>query len=337
MPRRRAFGYILRRRLPVRAPDGTVRREFKPGYYVRFRKGGRDVVRYAGNDFDTAVVYVQRLSRAAERKELLGEFPRSEATFEAFATQDLKFAAQTMTRASFDSRRWMVEGLLIPFFRGKFLDEIDPPEVQRFLSTREGTSSGTRNRNLTGLSAVFRRAIDLGLVTTNPAREVGRAKETRFPLTIVPDHVVEKLLAQIKEPMQTFYLLLVESGLRLSEGMRLEWSDVDFDAGTLHVRMSKAKRLRIAAMTSRLRAVLFETYQRRTIDLQSPRRLFPDAEESEGRLRCGWRRAFKKAASLMGLPHLRIHALRHLYAVALVRRAVGLPTVQAVLGHSSLL
>jgi integrase len=320
----------------VRDGAGGPRVGFRPGYYVRFRAGGREVTRFAGNDRDTAVAYAQRLTREADRRDLLGETPRSNLRFEDFCDTYLSFAKQSMTEASFQSRRRLVNGVLLPAFKGRLLDEITPPDIQRFIATKSG-GGATRNRSLTALSSIYRRAIDLGLLTKNPAREVRRAKEPRFPLTLVSDERVDALLARLPEPQRTFYLLLVESGLRLSEATRLEWPDVDFDLGAIHIRISKAKRPRTVAMTSALRKALFELFQGRTLPISGNQQVFPGAMGEDNNLRYLWRRPFKQAASAIGVPRLRVHDLRHLHAIALVRRNVDLPTVQAVLGHSSLL
>lgn len=337
MPRRRAFGYVYRRY--QRLPDGNggfVRVE-KNGWYVRIRAGGRNIVRYAGSDRETAVDFANRLARESDRKELLGEHPPCEVTFEAFAEQYLTHCQHVMTESTWVSRRRMVRGVLVPHFRTRRLDAITTVDIRVFLASRTDVVGTTLNRYLTVLSGIFRRAIDLGLIARSPTRDVRRAKESRTALTIVPDDRLAEMLGRLEEPVRTFYLLLVESGLRLSEAMRLEWPDVDLDVGTLSVRISKAKRPRIVAMTQTLRAALFELFQRRTLSLTEPQRVFPDAMGEDKMLRYAWRNQFAHAAKAIGFAKLRIHDLRHLFAVALVRRGVDLPTVQNVLGHSSLL
>jgi integrase len=285
MKRRRVFGYIFRRRTKLKEAGGGTRDGFRPGFYLRVRIHGRETTRYAGLTRDTAIAFAQRLARQSERRDLLGEEPRCETTFDEFAGTYLEYALQSMTEASFIGRRRLVRAILVPYFRGRPLDEITGPEIQRFLASRGSVTGATRNRALTAISAMYRRAIDLGLLTTNPARDVRRAKETRFPLTLVPDSQVDMLLARLEQPQRTFFFLLVESGLRLSEALRLEWADLDFGIGTIHVRVSKAKRPRIVAMTSALRRALFELSQRRTLSITAPGRVFSLAMGEDHMLR----------------------------------------------------
>ena len=64
--------------------------------------------------------------------------------------------------------------------------------------------------------------------------------------------------------------------------------------------------------------------------------VFANAVGRDGNLLWSWRRSFKKAAAGIGQPGLRVHDLRHLAAINLVRAGVDLPTVQAHLGHRHL-
>jgi len=63
MPARRPFGSVLRRRKTGRAKDGTKRTGFHPGWYVRYRRSGKEVTRYAGADRASAEAYLERLRR----------------------------------------------------------------------------------------------------------------------------------------------------------------------------------------------------------------------------------------------------------------------------------
>jgi integrase len=242
-----------------------------------------------------------------------------------------------MTPRTVRERRLTVRSVLIPFFGGLRLDEIDRPSIERFLATRADVSGATRNRNVSCLGSMFRRARDLGLLAKNPVTDVRRSKEPRLPLTLVDEARLEEFLSRLDEPMRTFFLLLLDSGLRLSEAMDLEWDDIDFAAGTIHARVTKAKRPRLVAMTARLREALRLHDERKTLPMTGPAYVFPGSRGDEFELAWGWRNAFKRAVKKIGFPRLRIHDLRHMFAVNLVRRGIDLPTVQMVLGHSSLL
>lgn len=79
MPSRRPFGSIRRRRLAGLGPGGKPR--YAPGFYVRVRRGGKDIRRYGGADKDTARAYLDLLQRQLDREHLLGESPQNNTTF----------------------------------------------------------------------------------------------------------------------------------------------------------------------------------------------------------------------------------------------------------------
>ena len=132
-------------------------------------------------------------------------------------------------------------------------------------------------------------------------------------------------------------MALIETGVRLGELLRLEWRDVDVQAGKIVLRTTKAKRPRVLTMSSRLLAVLGERLRSRTRPMKGPDFVFPGATGLDGNINWKYRKALPAAVKALGLPHLRIHDLRHLHAINLVRAGTDLPTVQNVLGHTSLI
>lgn len=71
MPRRRAFGYVFRRKLVPLDAEGHSVPGFRRGWSLRVRRGGRSLQRYPGPDRETAVEYANRLARATDRRDLL--------------------------------------------------------------------------------------------------------------------------------------------------------------------------------------------------------------------------------------------------------------------------
>ena len=78
MPRRRPFGSVYRRRRRPAQPGG--RADYYPGWYLRIRRDGREVVKYAGLNRATALEVLGRYRRESERRELLDELPERAST-----------------------------------------------------------------------------------------------------------------------------------------------------------------------------------------------------------------------------------------------------------------
>lgn len=134
----------------------------------------------------------------------------------------------------------------------------------------------------------------------------------------------EKLILSIPNPeFVALGVILFDTGLRLSEALRLRMSEVDFATNLITVwsDATKGDKTRSVPMTSRVRALL----ERRTLPFA-----FKDGHEVE-RI---WKR-FRKKQGIEGGGWI-IHAMRHTFASRLVQRGVDLYTVKTLLGHSTI-
>jgi integrase len=150
------------------------------------------------------------------------------------------------------------------------------------------------------------------------------------------------------------FAILAMTGLRRGEVLALRWTDVDLDAGELHVRRAlsivNGEPVFAEPKTERAqRAVPVTTTLGRI--LRSAR-----AEQDARRLRLGqdWRdlglvvtiydgspmrpevvtHAFERLTKRLGVD-LRLHDLRHAYASELLSRGVSILAVSRILGHAS--
>lgn len=256
-------------------------------------------------------------------------------TFEAFVPEYLAWSRLHHTTSTHVTRARLVVGVLLPAFCGRHLDTIHTRDLDRLLASLDHVSPATRNRVLTAASALFKRAVAMGYVERNPARGIERAREPVTPIPLVSLAQQDDLLARIPKDKRLLFVFALETGARLGEILRLRWADVDLAGHTLQLCRTKAGRPRLLRLSNRLEAAL----RTATDDAPSPRgevHVFQSAIGGDGCLRSAWRCAFKRAAAAIGFPKLRIHDLRHLTAVNLVRAGVDLPTVQAFLGHRHL-
>ena len=261
--------------------------------------------------------------------------PDPALTFEDFVPEYLAWSRLHHTESTHVTRRRLVEGVLLPTFRGRRLDGITSRDVDRLLSSLDRVSSATRNRVLTAASTLFRRAQAMGYVEENPARGIERAREHVTPIPLVSLEQQDRLLQLLPPDKRLLFLVALETGARLGELLRLRTSDIDLTSRAVLLRTTKAGLPRLLKMSARLEEALRGAASERPRDLE-PRRLFEPAIGNDGCLRWTWRQAFKQAAAAIGTPELRIHDLRHLVAINLVRAGVDLPTVQAFLGHRHL-
>ena len=121
--------------------------------------------------------------------------------------------------------------------------------------------------------------------------------------------------------------LLMLTGCRLSEILKLQWHDVDLNRGVLDLSDSKtgAKEVLLGAAALKVLAEI-------------PRiegNPYVIAGEVEGKPRSDLKRPWNRITTHAGLPDLRLHDLRHSFASVGVASGMGLPIVGKLLGHAS--
>lgn len=122
------------------------------------------------------------------------------------------------------------------------LKDTKPVHIQRILGAMSGNAKSTQAMVLRTTKEMFGVAVDNGLMLKNPCiksiRPRGEERADKVPLT--PEQS-ELLLEKAKGTnMYMFVLLGLTTGLRRGELLGLQWSDIDFDAGTLTVNRSVA-------------------------------------------------------------------------------------------------
>jgi integrase len=128
---------------------------------------------------------------------------------------------------------------LVPGLGTKSLARLSVPAVQMFLNQRLEKGDSIRKVQVmrTVLSSALSRAVREELVTRNVARSIELPewqRRTIRPWTV--DEAKRFLTASKSDPLYAAFVLLVLCGLRRGEVLGLDWSDIDFDTGTIHVR-----------------------------------------------------------------------------------------------------
>ena len=120
--------------------------------------------------------------------------------------------------------------------------EMGAPEVEAFLSALavEGrVAASTQNQALSALLFLYREVLDIELPWM---ADVVRAKRPRRLPTVLSEHEVARLLAQMDGRAWLVASLLYGTGMRMLEGLRLRVQDLDLVRREILVRDGKGGR-----------------------------------------------------------------------------------------------
>ncbi|MDP9315377.1 MAG: site-specific integrase [Chloroflexota bacterium] len=277
---------------------------------------------------------------------------------EQFLTQWLTDVVATKTRAStYERYRIAVKKHLIPHLGHIQLAKLTPQHVQHLLKLKQqqdlAPTHVQRLRDI--LRNALNHAVKWGLVARNVASLAEPPKvEDYEPRILTPAEAQHLLEAAKGDRLEALWRVALSLGLRRGEVLGLQWDDIDWQAGTLMIRRQ------LQYVQHKLQLTPLKTKKsRRTLPL-SPVLIRVlrqhHARQLEERLWQGdrWRdqnlvfpsnvgtplfprnllRARDALLARAGLPHIRVHDLRHSCASFLIAQGESAKTVQEILGHS---
>jgi site-specific recombinase XerD len=158
-------------------------------------------------------------------------------------------------------------------------------------------------------------------------------REQKLPQILSPQEV-ERLLSSPSNPKHRALLMTTyAAGLRVSEVVALQVSDIDSQRMAIRVRQGKGRKDRETLLSPRLLAEL-RTYWK----LERPRPwLFPGHDRTQPLSIATAQKVYHHARREAGIKrHGGIHTLRHCFATHLLEAGVDPRTLQVLLGHHSL-
>ena len=338
-------------RLKPREREYTVRDVRVPTLGVRVRPGGsRSWVRRTGSGRvtlgPTALKGAEEARReclALEAAAVSGEAAGNAGgaaerapTFRWFVSPERSWRAARRARLKPATRHIEDDALgrqLLPAFGPLALDRIGRARIERWFDAYGRTAPGGANRALEVLRAILNHAVACGHIPANPAagiRPNPRPRRTRFLSAeeIARLHAVREGAGgdrAWRRPQADIIRLLLLTGCRRNEIVRLQWREVDGD----RLRLLDGKTgPRTVALNGRARAVIARQGR-----IGSPF-VFPSPLDPGRPLNSDlplWRLVRREA----GLEDVRLHDLRHTFASQAVLHGVPLPVVAQLLGHRS--
>jgi integrase len=331
-------------------------------YAVCFMAGGRPRFRTVGYDIEEA---------RAERS----LFIESTRAGMPLASPELRFArvaawwieryerrveAGERRERSLESNRYHLERHLQPTFGPRLVRTLGVEDVADLMTRLRATgkSEKTIAGALATLQSIVRFALRNGWIAHNPVERLESGERPhpvpRRQRVLGRDEIVRLLIACAPR-YRTLVATAIYTGLRISELLGLQWSDLDLDRGELHVKaqLSRARRgippRRVSLKTAAANRDVPLAPQL-VARLRDHRRELPPVGEVAWVFHTGAgtpfghrnveTRALNNAAELAGLddgswPRLRFHDLRHTFASHLILDLrLDVAQVSRILGHA---
>jgi len=163
-------------------------------------------------------------------------------------------------------------------------------------------------------------------------------KSSKLP-AILSRKEVNLILTSTKHyAYRTYFILIYNCGLRLSEALHLQVADIDRQKMQIFIRSGKGKKDRYVPIPEKCLELLGEFW----CSHKNKTWVFPATEKQKDRSGTMSRRAvqgvFKCVVDSTGIKKspVSIHTLRHCYATHLLDAGMNISVIQRLLGHASL-
>jgi integrase len=216
---------------------------------------------------------------------------------------------------------------LVGHFGELTLAEITPSKISEYKTKRrgEGASPRTLNYELALMSHAFNLAIkEWEWVRENPVSRVAKEKVNNQIERWLTLEEQKNLLDKSPQWLQEIILFAVNTGLRQSEILDLEWSRVDLTRKTITILEQKNQGRDTLPLSEGALKVLQNRAEAR---LNGTKYVFHTRNATRISSR-NLLRGFYAAAEKAGIENLRFHDLRHTFATRLAQAGVDLYTVQ---------
>ena len=230
------------------------------------------------------------------------------------------------------------------------LDKITQPTLAQIrdkmltdtsLHTGRQNKPRTVNLAMTCLRNVLNKAKDDGWIKRLPTADIKPLKHNTAKKQLVPLESIKKLCdaaVTLKNGQQFRDLIffLAYSGGRISESLRLKWTDIDWTQNHITIGsdgLSKNYKPRVVDFNQKLESHLKDMLNRRAPDSEF---VFPSPQRGKkDKASKTFRETLKLARDKAGLPKFGFHDCRHFFASMCAMSDVSKDTVRDWMGHSN--
>ena len=210
----------------------------------------------------------------------------------------------------------------------------------------EGLSDRMVRSCHTSCRTALEKAVTEGLITANPAIGCRLPPKKAKEMQVLTQDEIQRFLIQAhEEGYYEFFLLELTTGMRRGEILGLQWKDLNFSTGELHIRRQVVKKgaqtliskpktkssIRTLILPPDMLDILAEHKKNATCEW-----VFPSpVKEGEPRNPASLYGKFQKILKRAQCKKVRFHDLRHTFATMALENGMDIKTLSAMIGHIS--
>ena len=312
----------------------------KGTYRLRHTVNGKNQYISLGHSYDTDLKVAKQKARELKAQYALNKNPYQEIqdkmavpTWSSFFIAPyMPFVRPRKRTANKDETMYRLR--VKKAFGDKRLNQITRQEIESFHAglLNEGLSPARADRYLSHVKAVLNYAVRLGVIPNSVAKGIPLFNVDNQVENYMDNKQLMQLTQSLHDDDNTVVVdlvyFLLNTGARLMEAQTMKWEHVDIAnrVWTVPATNSKSKKVRSIPLND----MAIEVLERNRSDNEY---VFVNSRTGTAynNIHKSWNRIRNRA----GLPHLRLHDLRHNYASYLVNNGRSLYEVQTILGHSS--
>ena len=227
---------------------------------------------------------------------------------------------------------------LLPHFGRMRLDAIAASDVERYKAAK--LAAGLKAKTINNHLGILAKCVTTAVEWNRSPRPI-RAKRLRMPPSpfkfLTPEESSRLLAAWNSPEWGAMAQVALHTGLRLGELFGLRWQDVDFGNRQITVRQSIVNGIIGVPKNYRERTVPLTTDAAAALSTLPRRGALVFTREDGSALSRGMaQNAIKHACRRAGIQQIGWHALRHTFASQLAAAGTPITSIQALLGHSSI-
>ena len=216
-------------------------------------------------------------------------------------------------------------------------------DILAYISSINGFEVSTVNRHISSLKSFFNYLVDESIIKVSPIEEVSSLKKTKKLPKYLSISEVDKLLniplnSEFDYRNKAMLELMYGTGLRVSELVSIEYSNIDFENSIIRIN-GKGKKERIIPLgevASYYLKVYLSDYRSKLLKRNTYNQVFLN-NHGKPITRQGFNYILENIRELTGIEkEITPHVLRHSFATHLLEGGADIRSIQEMLGHENI-